>query len=107
MENRKSQPVSRWGLKIFAITIISLIALTQVSGILVALRGGVAGSFGIRPRSHECIGFRISPELVAKSLPEGDFEFHFLLFHFRYAVSNEFSDPQRVYCIGQDVWFGE
>lgn len=74
---------------------------------LVAGRGGVAGSFGIRSMTHDCIGFRIGAEKAIELLPEGDFEFHFLLFHFRYSVLYEFADSDRVFCIGQDIWFGE
>ncbi len=107
MGNRKGSPLSKLLLKIFIITIFSLIALTQLSGMLVAGRGGVAGSFGIRPMTHDCIGLRIGAERTTELLPEGDFEFHFLLFHFRYSVLSEFADSDRVFCIGQDIWFGE
>lgn len=74
---------------------------------LVVGRGGVAGSFGIRTMTHDCIGLRIDAKKATELLPEGDFEFHFLLFHFRYSVSSEFTDSDRVFCIGQDIWFGE
>lgn len=94
-------------MKYFIITIFSLVALTQLSGILVAGRGGVAGSFGIRSMTHDCIGLRIGAEKAAELLPEGDFEFHFLLFHFRYSVSSKIVDLDRVYCLGQDIWFGK
>jgi hypothetical protein len=59
MDNRDIPPSSKPLLKTFIITIFSLIALTQLSGILVAGRGGVAGSFGIRFMTHDCIGLRI------------------------------------------------
>jgi len=107
MDNRDIPPSSMPLLKYFIITIFSLIALTQLSGILVAGRGGVAGSFGIRSMTHDCIGVRISAEKAVELLPEGEIEFHFLLFHFRYSVSSEFADSGRVFCIGQDIWFGE
>lgn len=107
MDNRQDPPLSKLLLKLFVITILSLIALTQLSGMLVAGRGGVAGSFGIRLTSHDCIGLRIPAEKVTGCLPEADIEFHFLLFHFRYAVSSEFADSDRVFCVGQDIWFGE
>jgi hypothetical protein len=55
-------PRSKLPLKYFIITIFSLIVLTQVSGILIAGRGGVAGSFGIRSMTHDCIGLHIRPE---------------------------------------------
>ena len=107
MDNRDSLPSSMLLLKYFIITIIGLIALTQLSGMLVAVRGGVAGSFGIRAMTHDCIGVRISTEKAIELFPEGEFEFHFLLFQFRYSVSSEFADSDRVFCIGQDIWFGE
>ena len=107
MDNRDRPPSSKPLLKTFIIAIFSLVALTQLSGILVARRGGVAGSFGIRSMTHDCIGVRISTEKAIEILPEGEIEFHFLLFHFRYSVSSEFADSDRVFCIGQDVWFGE
>lgn len=107
MGNRKNSPVSKLILKIFTITIFSLIALTQLSGMLVAVRGGVAGSFGIRAMTHDCIGLRIGAEKAIELLPEGNFQFHFLLFHFHYSVSSEFADSDRVFCVGHDIWFGE
>ncbi len=105
MDHRKDSPDSKPPLKYFIIIIFSLVALTQLSGILVAGRGGVAGSFGIHV--HDCIGLRIGAEKATELLPEGDFEFHFLLFHFRYSVSSKIVDSDRVYCLGQDIWFGE
>ena len=107
MDNRGSHPSSKLLLKYFTITIFSLIVLTQLSGILVAGCGGVAGSFGIRTMTHDCIGVRISTDKAIELFPEGEIEFHFLLFHFRYAVSTKFADSDRVFCIGQDIWFGE
>ncbi|NOR89179.1 MAG: hypothetical protein GQ524_02905 [Anaerolineales bacterium] len=107
MANRDSPPSSKLLLKYFIITILSLLALTQLSGTLVAGRGAVAGSFGIRAMNHDCIGLRISTEKAIELFPEGEIEFHFLLFHFRYSVSSEFVDSDRVFCIGQDIWFGE
>ncbi len=107
MDNHDSSPSSKLLLKYFIITIFSLIALTQLSGMLVAGRGGVAGSFGIRAMTHDCIGLRISTEKAIELFPEGEIEFHFLLFHFRYSVSSEFADSDQLFCIGQDIWFGE
>lgn len=107
MDNHDSSPSSKLLLKTFIITVSSLIALTQLSGMLVVGRGGVAGSFGIRAMTHDCIGLRISTEKAIELFPEGEIEFHFLLFHFRYSVSSEFADSDRLFCIGQDIWFGE
>ncbi|MEA1978808.1 MAG: hypothetical protein U9N80_13030 [Chloroflexota bacterium] len=107
MDNRGNIPSSKLFLKTLIITILSLTALTQLSGILVAGRGGVAGSFGIRSMTHDCIGLRVRTEKALENFPEGETEFHFLLFHFRYSVSSDFADSERVFCIGQDIWFGE
>ncbi len=107
MDTPDRPPSAKIFLKYFIITIFSLMALTQLSGILVAGRGGVAGSFGIRTMTHDCIGVRISTDKAIELFPEGEIEFHFLLFHFRYSVSSEFADSDRVFCIGQDIWFGE
>lgn len=107
MDNPNGIPPSKRLQKYFIITILSLIVLTQLSGMLVAARGGVAGSFGIRLMTHDCIGLRIAAEQVTELLPEGDLEFHFLLFHFRYAVPTDFADAEQVFCVGQDIWFGE
>ena len=107
MDNRTDPHFSKPILRYFIIVIFSLIVFTQLSGMLVVGRGGVAGSFGIRTMTHDCIGLRIDAKKATELLPEGDFEFHFLLFHFRYSVSSEFTDSDRVFCIGQDIWFGE
>ncbi len=107
MDNGDSSPSLKLLLKIFIITIFSLLALTQLSGMLVARRGGIAGSFGIRAMTHDCIGLRISKETAIELFPEGEIEFQIPLFHFRYSVSSEFADSDRVVCIGQDIWFGE
>ena len=52
-----------------------------MTGMLVAGRGAVAGSFGIRAMTHDCIGLRISAEKAKELFPEGKIEFHFLLFY--------------------------
>jgi len=70
---------------------------------LVADRNGVAGSFGIRSKTHDCIGLRNGAEKATELLSEGEFEFHFLLFHFHYYVSSKFTASDRVFCIGQDI----
>ncbi len=81
MDNRDRPPSSKLLLKTFIITIFSLLAFTQMTGMLVAGRGAVAGSFGIRAMTHDCIGLRISAEKAKELFPEGEIEFHFLLFH--------------------------
>jgi hypothetical protein len=81
MDNRDRSPFSKLLLKTFIITIFSLLAFTQMTGMLVAGRGAVAGSFGIRAMTHDCIGLRISAEKAKELFPEGEIEFHFLLFH--------------------------
>jgi hypothetical protein len=106
MESGDNPPLSKLLLQYLIITIINLIVLTQVSGILIAGRGGVAGSFGIRSMTHDCIGLLISPEKAIEPFPEGEIEFYFLLFHFVYSVSSELPDSDQVFC-KQDSWFGE
>jgi hypothetical protein len=109
MVNGDNPRLSKLPLKYFTSTIFSLIVLTQVSGILIAGRGVVAGSFGIRSMTQDGIGLHISPGKAIELFPEGEgeIEFHFQLFHFRYAVSSEFTDSDPVFCVGQDIWFGE
>ncbi len=106
MDTPDRPPSAKLFLKYFFTIIFSLMALTQLSAILVARRGGVAGSFGIRSMTHDCIGLRVSAERAVELFPEGEIEFLFLLFQFRYSVPSEFSDSDRVFCIGQDLWFG-
>lgn len=85
---------------ILAIT-FALFLFMQLQPALIRSAGGVAGSFGVRPVSHQCFGLAVTEN---ERLPAGEFEFTMVLFHFRYSVSHE---DERSLCIGQDVWYGE
>jgi hypothetical protein len=87
--------------------IIILILLSQMSPVLVSASGGIAGSFGVRLISHDCLGLRIEAKKAVEILPEGDLEFRLIGFHFRYFVSSDYADSSRLIYIGQDIWFGE
>ena len=64
----------------------------------------VDGSFGIRPKTHKCIGFTV-PATVNKYLLRGNISFPLILGKkFVYNVQKE---ETRDYCIGQDIWLGE
>lgn len=94
-------------LKRFLCGVAVIILVSQLSYLLVAANGGVAGSFGVRQMSHRCIGWQMDSKKAMEVLPEGDIEFRLLLFHFRYSVLSDNDYSNRVYCIGQDIWYGE
>jgi hypothetical protein len=79
---------------------VVILALTQLQPWIVARAGGVAGSFGVRSMTHECLGISYENGIF----PPGEMEFTFLRFHFRYSVSESLSRPL---CVGQDIWYGE
>lgn len=93
--------------KSIGLIIIILFLLSQMSPVLVRASGGIAGSFGVRLISHDCLGLRIEAKKAMEILPEGDLEFRLIGFHFRYFVSSDYADSSRLICIGQDIWFGE
>ena len=78
-----------------------LFLVTQLQPALIRSAGGVAGSFGVRPVSHQCFGLVVTEN---DHFPSGEFEFTMVLFHFRYSISHE---DERSLCIGQDIWYGE
>ena len=85
--------------------LLTCAAVTQLQPFLLKNLGALDGSFGIRPMSHACAG----PQLKGASirwLPTVDFRFKVGGFSFRYWVDHQAS-PERLYCIGQDIWFGE
>lgn len=86
---------------------LAFILIMQCQPLLLNAIGAIDGSFGVRRISHHCLGLTLNDESVARILPRGDVEFHFLLFHFRYAVNPTESSTNRAYCLGQDVWYGE
>jgi hypothetical protein len=64
----------------------------------------VDGSFGLRTKTHRCIGFTLEPK-TAYYFPSGSFSFPLLFgkkFIYDVGPINE-----RSYCLGQDMWFGE
>jgi hypothetical protein len=77
-----------------------LCVLTQLQPWIVERVGGVAGSFGVRPLTHACMGLTYENGLF----PAGEMDMNFIRFHFRYSVNNDASRPL---CIGQDIWYGE
>jgi hypothetical protein len=80
--------------------------LSQFQVILIHNRGAVGGSFGLRPISHDCIGWSAPVERL-DWLPNRDVEFHLGLFHFRYSSTDENVDSGTPMCLGQDIWYGE
>ncbi len=91
---------------IILITILFIVILCQVQPVIVSILGGVDGSFGLRPKTHGCIGFSLEPNSnIIKILPQGDLRFKFIRFSFIYRLIDP--DSSREYCLGQDIWFGE
>ena len=92
-----------------------MIALAVLTGILILLqlqpaiihaRRGVAGSFGFRPVTHDCIGWIGSADRVSW-MPYADFEFHLGWFHYRYSYTQDDLAYGVKMCMGQDIWFGD
>jgi hypothetical protein len=94
-------------LRIILIVIAVLVLILQFQPEFVHILGGVAGSFGVRPTSHFCLGFGWDAEKAITTLPDSDVEFYFGRFHFRYSVNTSVLDSGREICLGQDIWFGE
>ena len=78
---------------------------TQLQPAFLRAVHAVDGSFGIRPMSHKCAGLKVLG-IHLDWLPAGDVRFKTGLFSFRYWV-DEKVQPDRLYCIGQDIWYGE
>lgn len=87
--------------------LFTLLFLSQLQPLVILALGGIDGSFGIRPTSHRCLGLQSQPNPIIELLPEADFDFTFILFHFRYTVHSGYANTGRQFCIGQDIWFGE
>jgi hypothetical protein len=87
------------------IFVLACVAISQLQPGLLQKLGAVDGTFGIRPMSHQCLGFRLNGASIGW-LPAADFRFTLGSFAVRYWVDEE-PWPERAYCIGQDVWFGE
>lgn len=96
------KPGGRTRKPLFVILMIALIvlALTQLQPWIIERAGGAAGSFGVRPVTHACLGITYENGIF----PPGETDFAFLLFHFRYSVNDDGSRPL---CLGQDIWYGE
>ena len=67
--------------------------------------GSVGGNFGIRPRTHKCMGIVISNEKALNTFPRGDITFNLLGKGYEYRVNED--RMLHDVCIGQDVWYGE
>jgi hypothetical protein len=80
--------------------ILLFVLFSQLSPVLVTGCGGIAGTFGIRPISQDCIGALIKVDTAIKIFPKGDIEFKLIFFHFRYYMPSELEDP---ICVGQDI----
>ncbi|MGD8457905.1 MAG: hypothetical protein PVF83_16115 [Anaerolineales bacterium] len=86
---------------------ICFVLMCQIQPIFVNIIGGLAGSFGVRPTSHLCIGFPLGRDKVKSLFPPGELEFHIGLFHFRYSIPQINHNSAKEFCLGQDIWFGE
>ena len=86
--------------------LVAILLVLQLQPLVIRARHGVAGSFGLRPVTHDCLGWMSTAQNLSWP-PFADFEFHLGYFHFRYAFTRDsfLSDVQM--CIGQDIWDGE
>jgi len=142
---RKSAPFPLAIPLLVAIFMAACLASTQLQPAL--LKGlHAAGSFGLRPMSHQCIGLKVMGESITRPpaaakctadlrsalpstygrhcqirfarprqmlpgntidwLPAGKYRFTIGRFLIRYRVEEQVR-PERIYCLGQDVWYGE
>lgn len=92
--------------KYLLVIILVIISVPLLQIVLLSSYNAVGGSFGFRPISHNCVGFKINQETADKFFPKGDVEFQFL-FHFRYLNPPDSENLNDVFCFGQDIWFGE
>lgn len=85
--------------------VVIIIAITFLL-ILLIVNFWAGGSFGVRPSTNGCLGIPIRYKTVLKYFPEGDIGSN----SFRYYVpakNNSTFSNERIFCLGQDVWFGE
>lgn len=85
--------------------LLACAASTQLQPVVLRSIGAVDGSFGVRPMSHQCVGLRVDGALLGW-WPAADVRFSVGRFSIRYWVDEDLL-PERPYCLGQDVWFGE
>ena len=97
--------MSRRARLILAVTIVLLLALTQLQPLILHAFGAVDGSFGLRPVSHKCAGIVLRGEWVTMRLAPADRQAKLGYFSIRYHVPDEATE--REFCLGQDIWFGE
>ncbi|MBK9928155.1 MAG: hypothetical protein IPP66_23045 [Anaerolineales bacterium] len=86
---------------ITSIIVSAMLLLTQLQPAIIYFAGAVAGTFGVRPVSHQCFGLVVTEN---DHFPPGEVNITMILFHFRYSVSHE---DERPVCVGQDIWYGE
>lgn len=106
-EVSQATKTKRPGLRVFSIVILIMAVFSQLQPIFVGILGGVAGSFGLRPISHLCLGMRLDKNTAIALFAQGELDFHAGLFHFRYSMIQDDYDSTRELCLGQDIWFGE
>ena len=94
-------------IKSYLLALIAIIFVCQLQPVFVSFLGGVAGSFGLRPTSHLCLGLKFNGNTTTSLFPQGEVEYYAGLFHFRYSITERDNDSNREYCLGQDIWFGE
>lgn len=102
---RKSTPFPLAIPLLIAIFIVACLASTQLQPALLKGMLAVGGSFGLRPMSHQCIGLKVMGESI-DWLPAGEYRLTIGRFLIRYRVEEQVR-PERIYCLGQDVWYGE
>ena len=100
MKRKRSIP-----LLILLAVLCACLGATQLQPAFLRTIHAVDGSFGIRPTSHACAGLKVRG-INLTFLPAGDVRFQAGRFSFRYWVDKQAS-PERLYCIGQDIWYGE
>ncbi len=81
--------------------------LSQLQPILLHAMGAVAGSFGVQPQSHRCIGFSIPGNDIQSFFPAGNIHGGISAFEYRYFVAYNTGNYLRRVCIGQDLWYGD
>ena len=88
------------------VILVAVFLILQLQPFVIRARAVVAGSFGLRPVSHDCLG-RMGAAQHLSWLPFADFEFRLGYFHFRYALTRESLIDDAQMCLGQDIWYGE